>query len=206
MQTQTSHLSRVMVANKAVFLDKDGTLVTDVPYNVNPDLISLSENMTKGLKSLAENGYKLIVISNQSGVAMGFFEHDSLEIGQKRISMLLAEHGVEITDFYYCPHHPQGIVNEYKKKCNCRKPRAGLLYKAAEEHHIDLGKSWLIGDILDDIEAGNVAGCKTVLINNGNETEWKTGLKRIPDCMVSDINGAADYILEVPYSIIKENE
>jgi len=206
MQTQTSHLSRVMVANKAVFLYKDGTLVTDVPYNVNPDLISLSENMTKGLKSLAENGYKLIVISNQSGVAMGFFEHDSLEIGQKRISMLLAEHGVEITDFYYCPHHPQGIVNEYKKKCNCRKPRAGLLYKAAEEHHIDLGKSWLIGDILDDIEAGNVAGCKTVLINNGNETEWKTGLKRIPDCMVSDINGAADYILEVPYSIIKENE
>jgi D-glycero-D-manno-heptose 1,7-bisphosphate phosphatase len=189
-----------MAVNKAVFLDKDGTLVRDIPYNVNPDLITLTENTVTGLRKLMLSGYKLIVTSNQSGIAMGFFEYDMLFIAERKIKKLLAAHGVQVEGFYYCPHHPQGTVDEYRRKCDCRKPAPGMIRTAAEDHDIDLSSSWMIGDILDDVEAGNAAGCKTVLINNGNETEWKTSRKRIPDCMVADIDAAAAYILEISSS------
>jgi D-glycero-D-manno-heptose 1,7-bisphosphate phosphatase len=186
-----------MEVNKAVFLDKDGTLIRDIPYNVNPELITLSENMVPGLKSLMEAGYQLVVVSNQSGAAMGFFDYDQLFMAERKIRDLLAASGIEVTAFYYCPHHPQAIVKEYRKTCTCRKPAPGMLRAAAKTHQIDLSHSWMIGDILDDIEAGNIAGCKTVLINNGNETEWKMNRKRVPDSIVPDINAASEYILEL---------
>jgi D-glycero-D-manno-heptose 1,7-bisphosphate phosphatase len=186
-----------MEVNKAVFLDKDGTLIRDIPYNVNPDLITLSENSVAGLKNLMAAGYQLIVVSNQSGVAMGFFDYDELFLAERKIRDLLASSGVELLAFYYCPHHPQGVIEAYRKTCKCRKPASGMFKSAAETYQIDLSSSWMIGDILDDIEAGNMAGCKTALINNGNETEWKINKRRIPDCIVADINAAADYILAV---------
>ena len=188
---------RNMEVNKAIFLDKDGTLIRDIPYNVNPDLITLSDRTIEGLKMLSAAGYQFIVISNQSGVAMGFFDYDELFLVERKIRQLLEASGVQIKEFYYCPHHPQGVVEQYKKHCNCRKPGTGMFRAAAETHAIDLSASWMIGDILDDIEAGNRAGCKTVLINNGNETEWKIDKNRVPDCMVGDINAAATYILEM---------
>ena len=186
-----------MAAKKAVFLDKDGTLVRDIPYNVNPDLITLSENCISGLRQLVQSGYKLIVVSNQSGVAFGFFDYDLLFIAERKIRELLAAHDIQIDEFYYCPHHPQGILAEYRKSCTCRKPAAGMIRTAAEEHNVDLSASWMIGDILNDVEAGNAAGCKTILIDNGNETEWKMTRKRVPDCMVTDIDAAAAYILDM---------
>ena len=128
---------------------------------------------------------------------MGFFEYDLLYVAERRIRQMLVHEGIVIDEFYYCPHHPQGIIREYSKSCNCRKPAAGLLKTAAAEHSIDLSRSWMIGDILNDVEAGNTAGCKTILINNGNETDWQVRPSRIPDCIVPDINSAADYILEV---------
>lgn len=186
-----------MEVNKAVFLDKDGTLIRDIPYNVNPELIALSENMVDGLRGLIAAGYQLIVVSNQSGLAMGLFDYGKLLMAERKIRGLLAVWGIELRAFYYCPHHPQAIVKEYRKTCECRKPASGMLKSAAETHHIDLSLSWMVGDILDDIEAGNMAGCKTALIDNGNETEWKTNAKRVPDIIVSDINTASDYILQV---------
>jgi D-glycero-D-manno-heptose 1,7-bisphosphate phosphatase len=186
-----------MEIRKAVFLDKDGTLIRDIPYNVNPDLITLSADCISGLKKMMLAGYQLIVISNQSGVAMDFFDIRDLLPVEKRIDMLLRKHGIYLSGFYFCPHHPQGLVKEFCVRCDCRKPKNGLLLAAANEHRIDLSKSWMLGDILDDIEAGNRSGCKTVLIDNGNETEWKMNPKRVPDFIAAHINQAADYILEV---------
>jgi len=184
-----------MYTNKAVFLDKDGTLVVDIPYNTDPDKIYLSGEMTWGLKQLREAGYKLILVSNQSGIAFGYFDFAALKRAQQRLVQLLAAKGIVLDGFYYCPHHPDGLITAYSISCDCRKPGAGMLIRAAGEHHLDLSSSWMIGDILNDIEAGNTAGCRTVLINNGNETEWKKGPGRTPQFITHNINEAATRIL-----------
>jgi D-glycero-D-manno-heptose 1,7-bisphosphate phosphatase len=181
--------------NKAVFLDKDGTLIPDLPYNVNPDLISLQPDVVEGLQLLQELGYLLIIVSNQSGVAKGYFKEEDLQGVLQKIKVLLLSHHITIDGFYYCPHYPGAIIEAYAKICDCRKPAPGLLLKAAAELNIDLSQSWMIGDILNDVEAGKRAGCKTVLIDNGNETEWILTVDRTPDFKASTITEAAHYIL-----------
>lgn len=175
----------------AVFLDKDGTLIPDVPYNVDPAKIELASGAGEALRSLSHAGYKLIVISNQSGVARGYFEEAALAGVKARLQELLNPDGVMLSGFYYCPHHPTGSIEHYRIDCLCRKPKPGLILKAAEDHEIDLSMSWMIGDILNDVEAGRKAGCKTILIDNGNETEWILSPDRIPDYRVADLRQAA---------------
>jgi len=184
-----------MEANKAIFIDKDGTIIPDVPYNVNPALVELSSHAAEGLKQLFDEGFKIIIISNQSGVARGFFEISALNAIEQRLKEILAEIGVPLSGFYFCPHHPEGIIKPYNISCSCRKPDNGLILQAAKEHNIDLNSSWMIGDILNDVEAGCTAGCKTVLINNGNETEWMVNENRKATMIVSSINEAALGIL-----------
>ena len=125
----------------AVFLDKDGTLVEDVPYNVDPALIRLGPGAADGLRLLHAAGYPLIVISNQSGVARGYFEEAALGAVEVRLRELLGEVGVPLTGFYYCPHHPEGSVAAYAVGCECRKPLPGMIVRAADEHGIDLARS-----------------------------------------------------------------
>ena len=180
---------------KAVFLDKDGTLIPDIPYNVDPDLITLQPESIEGLQRLQEEGYLLIIISNQAGVARGYFTEDKLPAVEQRMAELLAAHALKLSGFYYCPHYPDGSIDGYNIDCQCRKPMPGMLLKAAKDHDIDLAGSWMIGDILNDVEAGNRAGCKTVLINNGNETEWIVGPFRTPTYVSTSINQAAEDIL-----------
>jgi D-glycero-D-manno-heptose 1,7-bisphosphate phosphatase len=180
---------------KAVFLDKDGTLIPDIPYNVNPDMITLQPDTINGLQRLRDDGFLFIVISNQAGVARGYFTEDKLPAVEKRLKELLAEHSITLNGFYYCPHYPEGKVDGYNINCDCRKPKPGMLFKAALDHGIELAESWMIGDILNDVEAGNLAGCKTILIDNGNETEWIAGSMRVPTHICSSINHAADQIL-----------
>lgn len=179
------------MSSKAVFLDKDGTLVEDVPYNVDPDLIRLEEGAYESLGLLRDAGYKLIVVTNQSGIARGLFEENDLQDVSSRLCELISPAGVNLTGFYYCPHHPQGKVDKYAVDCYCRKPNPGMLYRAALEHDIDLAESWLVGDILHDIEAGNRAGCRTVLINNHHETEWDLTPVRQPSFIVNNLKTAA---------------
>jgi D-glycero-D-manno-heptose 1,7-bisphosphate phosphatase len=183
---------------RAVFLDKDGTLVENVPYNVDPMRIRLTADCASGLRSLHEAGYALIVISNQSGVARGYFDEDALVPVEHRLLELLAEIGVPLAGFYFCPHHPDGTVDAYRRQCFCRKPQPGLLLHAAEVHDLDLARSWLVGDILDDMEAGCRAGCRTVLIDNGNETEWIRNYLRQPHYSANSIDEAAELILTDP--------
>ena len=180
---------------KAIFLDKDGTLISDVPYNVDPELILLSDDCLSGLQNLQAKGYLLIVVTNQSGVARGYFKEEALEQVEQKLKELLQDKRIELNGFYFCPHHPEGNIQTLAVNCNCRKPEPGMLLKAAEDLDIDLDSSWMIGDILNDIEAGNRAGCKSILIDNGNETEWIINDIRTPLLKVNNINEAAAYIL-----------
>ena len=182
--------------NKAIFIDKDGTLVIDVPYNVNPDLISLAPTAAEALQLMQSEGFLLIVISNQSGVARGLFTENDLPPVSEKIQSLLAENSIKIDGFYYCPHHKNGTVKEYSIDCDCRKPKPGMIVKATNDFTIDLSKSWMIGDILNDVEAGKSAGCKTILIHNGNETEWILNENREPDYKVNTLLEAANIIVQ----------
>lgn len=180
---------------KAVFVDKDGTLIKDVPYNVNPDLIRLEKGVLEGLEKLSHNDYLIIIISNQSGIAKGLFESSQLCGVRRKITDLLEQRNVFLSGFYYCPHHPEGALEQYSFDCNCRKPKPGMILAAAEDMNIDLENSWMIGDILNDVEAGARAGCKTILINNGNETEWVMNEFRIPFYTATNFSEAAEFIL-----------
>ena len=182
---------------KAVFLDKDGTLIEDVPYNVDPERIQLTRGAVEGLKLLHAAGYQLIVITNQSGVARGYFPESALLAVEERSRQLLAEIGVSLAGFYYCPHHPDGVVPELAITCSCRKPEPGMLFHAADKHGIDIPESWFVGDILNDVEAGRRAGCRTILIDNGNETEWQLSPERSPHYIVTDLTEAAQVITSV---------
>jgi D-glycero-D-manno-heptose 1,7-bisphosphate phosphatase len=186
-----------MMTNRAVFLDKDGTLIPDVPYNVDVEQITLQKNILAGLAKLQAKGYKLIIISNQAGVAKGYFTEEKLAHVSDKMRDLFNANGLKLDGFYYCPHHPKGVIIGYNIDCNCRKPKPGMLLRAARDHNIDLEASWMIGDILNDVEAGNRAGCKTILVDNGNETEWIEGEYRKPTVLCKTIDDAADSVLTV---------
>jgi D-glycero-D-manno-heptose 1,7-bisphosphate phosphatase len=180
---------------KAIFLDKDGTLIEDVPYNCDVSRIRLLPGAREGLRRLQAAGYALIVVSNQPGVAHGFFSTEALDRVETTLRALLADEGVRLDGFYYCPHHPDGRLADYATVCDCRKPSPGLLVQAASDYGVDLQASWMVGDILHDVEAGRRAGCRTILIDNGHETEWDSGVYRSPHAMAADVSSAADIIL-----------
>ena len=176
---------------KAVFLDKDGTLIDDVPYNVDPLRVTLCNGAGAALRLLAKLDYRFFVVSNQDGLAHGHFDESALHGVRHRLNDLLFREQLSLDGFYFCPHHPGGKVKAYAVDCLCRKPMPGMLVQAAREHDIDLRASWMVGDILNDVEAGNRAGCRTVLIDSGNETEWRLGNNRLPTRVVSDMYAAA---------------
>jgi len=180
--------------HKAVFLDKDGTLIENVPYNVDPAKIVLTPRAIEALQLLYQAGYQLFIITNQSGIARGLFPESALVAVEEHVRSLLKAANLPLAGFYYCPHHPDGVVAPYALQCDCRKPQPGLLNQAAQEHEIDLSRSWFVGDILHDIEAGRLAGCRTILLDTGNETEWQLSYKRLPHHTVTDLYAAAQII------------
>ncbi|CAH2788602.1 MAG: D-glycero-beta-D-manno-heptose-1,7-bisphosphate 7-phosphatase (EC [uncultured Paraburkholderia sp.] len=179
----------------AVFLDKDGTLLDDVPYNIDPTLMRLAPGAREALTLLASQPFALFVISNQSGVALGKFQRAVLKDVEVELARMFAECGATLAGAYWCPHHPEGSVAPYATACDCRKPAPGLLLRAAREHRLDLARSWFIGDILDDVEAGNRAGCRTILLDNSHETEWIEGPQRVPAARAADLHEAAQIVV-----------
>ena len=161
---------------RAVFLDRDGTVIQDVGYLDECDRIKFLPKVGKAIKLLNESGFKVIVITNQSGVARGYFTEETVKEINEYIHESLAEQGASIDMVYYCPHHIEGIIEEYRRECYCRKPDPGMIEEAAREFGIDLENSFVIGDKISDIEAGRRAGCKTILLasedlpKNGKET------------------------------------
>ena len=176
---------------RAVFLDKDGTLLRDVPYNADPGLMELAPGAEEGLGLFAEAGFALVVVSNQSGVARGLIPFDSLREIERRLRELVRDAGAELLDVQFCPHHPNGTVESFAVPCACRKPAPGMILRAAARHHLELKGSWMVGDILDDVEAGNRAGCRSVLLCNGGETVWRPSEERIPTAVAADLATAA---------------
>lgn len=180
----------------AVFFDKDGTLLDDVPYNVDPTLMRFAPGAPEALSLLGAQGFALFVVSNQSGVALGRFPFEALADMESHLRAMFAACGVGLRAALWCPHHPKGVVPRYAVTCHCRKPGPGLITRAAREHPLDMRRSWFVGDILDDVEAGSRAGCRTILIDNGNETEWRDGPLRRPTLRVPDVYRAALAIVE----------
>ena len=182
-------------AHPLVFLDKDGTLVENVPYNIDPERVRLTRGADYGLRRLTGSGYRLVVVSNQAGVARDRFPEEALDGITRRLRGLLAAVGVPLVEVLYCPHDPDGAVERYRIACDCRKPAPGLLMRAAARLGADLARCWMVGDVLDDVEAGRRAGCRTILIEPGGETEWRDGPDRRPDYRARDLAEAAETIL-----------
>jgi histidinol-phosphate phosphatase family protein len=188
-------VSAELRAKPAVFLDKDGTLLDDVPFNVDPDRITLAAGAAEATRLLTEAGYALIVVTNQGGIAHGLFPEAALIRVEARVRALVEEAGGRLQGFYYCPHDAHGSVEPFNRPCGCRKPEPGLLQRAASELDLALEQAWLIGDILDDVEAGRRAGCRTILLDRGNETEWRLTPSRVPHRVADDLREAAEIIL-----------
>ena len=179
-------------ARAAVFVDKDGTVVEDVPYNADPDRVRFMPNALAGLRRLGDAGWLLMIITNQPGLATGRIQRRDFARMQHALEQRLRdEAGITLSGWYVCPHAPT-----LSPDCACRKPAPGLLRQAAHEHGVDLARSWMVGDILDDVEAGRRAGCRTVLLDVGNETLWRMTPLREPHHRCSDLLNAADVIIE----------
>jgi len=153
------------MSDKAIFLDRDDTLIEDPGYINDPEQVKLLYGVPEALIQLKNLGYKLIVVTNQSAVAHGIVTEKVLGEIHDRLKQLLADKNAFLDGIYYCPYHPEGVVPKYSKESNCRKPSPGMLLKAADEMDIDLGRSWCVGNSSRDIEAGLRAGCKTILID-----------------------------------------
>ncbi len=154
---------------RAVFLDRDGTLIVDKPYLGAPDDVEILPGVVEGLRLLQNADYMLIVTTNQSGVARGYFDVAAVGRVHDRINCLLAAHGVQIIAYYFCPHHVDGCVEPWIGSCLCRKPGPGMLWQAAADWSIDLARCWIVGHDGLDLDAGRapVCGCFVVGTENG---------------------------------------
>lgn len=157
---------------KAIFLDRDGTINKYVGFLKNIDDFELLPGVSEAVKRINSSGYLAIVVTNQPVLARGEVTYSKLEEIHNKMETLLGNEGAYLDAIYYCPHHPHkgyaGEIIELKVECNCRKPKPGMLLKAAQQFNIDLSQSWMIGDRESDVQAGHAAMCKTALIGEGD--------------------------------------
>ena len=180
--------SQSTASRPAIFIDRDGTLIEDVPYNVDPQRLHFTREAIEGLMLLQAYGYALVVVTNQPGVGLGLFDDAALDVLHAHMREQLGGHGIELAGIYACAHRPGA-------GCGCRKPEPGLLLRAAADLDLALDRSWMIGDILDDVEAGCSAGCRTVLLDVGNETVWRDSPRRRPTLRARTLFEAAREIV-----------
>lgn len=190
---------------RAIFLDRDGVInelvyhqeqgIIDSPFTV--EQFRFLPGVGKAVKRLREMGYKVVLVSNQPGIAKGHMSQETFGEIRKRMKKELAKKGAFFDGEYYCFHHPEAKVERLRANCGCRKPEPGLLLRAAEDMGIDLSQSWMIGDGLTDVKAGKSARCRTILLGR-----MKCELCRLmdeedarPDAIVSDLGEAIKYIL-----------
>lgn len=174
--------------NRAVFLDRDGTIVEDVGYLRRIEDIRILPGAPEALRKLRQAGFLLLVVTNQSAIARGWLTEEAVVEIQRQISRLLESEGADIDAFYYCPHLPGGTVKRYACTCRCRKPEPGLLEGAAREWNVSPDRSYAVGDSERDVEAGRRAGCSTILIGGSTSTS--------ADMVAADLREAADLILQ----------
>jgi D-glycero-D-manno-heptose 1,7-bisphosphate phosphatase len=156
-----------MKKNAAVFLDRDGTINEEVGYLDSIDKLRLFVNTAEAIRLINESGMKAVVITNQSGVAKGYFTEEFVRTVHERIQEMLRQRGAFIDAFYYCPHHQTEGIGGYLQYCACRKPEAGMLIEASKEFDIDLQRSYTVGDMLKDIQVAHTVGAKAILVKTG---------------------------------------
>lgn len=152
---------------KAVFLDRDGTINHEVHHLRRVEDLRLLPGTAKAIHDLNRLGYLVIVITNQSAIARGLVDEAGARAIHDELVGRLSKKGASLDGIYYCPHHPKGAVEKYRRVCVCRKPETGMIRKAAKKHNIDLKKSFFIGDTTCDIETGSRAGLTTILVKTG---------------------------------------
>jgi D-glycero-D-manno-heptose 1,7-bisphosphate phosphatase len=183
----------------AVFLDRDGTLIADAEYLSQPSQIKLFSNTAEALKLLRKAGFYLFVVSNQSGVARGYFPESMVRKVHQKLQQMLKSKGARIDAFFYCPHYPAGKVKVLSRVCDCRKPRAGMIKQAARKYPIDLKRSYVVGDKMDDLllaRKAKLSGGLLVRTGNGRKNEKELKAAPLPKSfVVSDILSAAKWIL-----------
>lgn len=186
----------------AVFVDRDGVLIEDVDLLARPDQVRLIDGAAEALSALKSGGFRLIMATNQPVVARGLATLQQVEEVHRELDRLLVAEGTPPLDAsYVCPHHPNATLPNYRAQCDCRKPRPGLLLKAAREHRLDLASSFLVGDRITDIGAGKAAGCHTIMVRTGRHesppivTVDPLDPDLRPDHECADLREAADHIL-----------
>lgn len=153
---------------KAVFLDRDGTIVVERGYITVPEAVELIDGVAASIARLRAAGWRVFVVTNQGCVAKGMITEEELGVIHFRMVSLLSEGGAQVDGIYYCPHHPEGDLPQYAQECDCRKPRAGMLERAAGEHGLDLSACIMVGDTMRDVEAAHAAGARAVLVRTGH--------------------------------------
>ncbi|MGB1297186.1 MAG: D-glycero-beta-D-manno-heptose 1,7-bisphosphate 7-phosphatase [Psychrobium sp.] len=176
---------------KAVFLDRDGVINVDTGYVSHSDDFEFIEGVIDACKALKEKGYALVVITNQSGIARGYFSEDEFMTLTEWMDWSLADKGVDLDGIYFCPHHPEKGIGDLKQDCNCRKPQPGMILSAQRHLNIDLSQSFLVGDKLSDLQAGKNAGIGTnILVRTG---------KTVTD----EATAAADHVVDSLVNVVE---
>ena len=177
---------------KAIFLDRDGTINVEKDYLHRIEDFVLEKGVIEGLKILRDLGYIFVVVTNQSGIARGYYSEEDVILLNKQINEILRKDGINIEKFYYCPHHPEKGVGKYKVKCSCRKPETGMLDEAVKDFDIDRAHSYMIGDNISDIKAGINAGVKPILVTTGHGMEH---IDEVKEMGVDVFNSIYDFAL-----------
>ncbi|MBW2649288.1 MAG: D-glycero-beta-D-manno-heptose 1,7-bisphosphate 7-phosphatase [Deltaproteobacteria bacterium] len=184
-----------MKKNRAVFLDRDGTINEEMGYLDSLEKLRIFPATFDAVRMINEAGMKVVVVTNQSGVARGFFDEDFVNSVHARINEILREKGAFIDRFYYCPHHPTEGVGRYRISCDCRKPAPGMLIRASEELDIDLPSSYVVGDMEKDVEVANNVGARGILVRTGYGKNVVTSDIK-PAFIAEDILAAAEWIMK----------
>lgn len=187
--------------DKVIFLDRDGTINEEVNYLYRPEDLVLLPGAAEAIRLLRDNGYKIVVVTNQAGVARGYYTCQDVERLHEYLNERLKKQGAWVDHFFYCPHHPVYGIGEYKKKCDCRKPGTGMFKMAERYYQIDKGSSYMIGDKLLDLEAGLHYGVKGILAGTGygaglHAEQKKRQEKPIYDFYAETLMDGARYIIE----------
>lgn len=190
-----SNSNRFHGTKPAVFLDRDGTINVEKDYLYRVEEFEFTPGAVEAIRLLNQAGYLVVVVTNQSGVARGYYTEADVKTLHSHIDQVLIAQGARVDAWYYCPHHEQGKP-PYNQACDCRKPMPGMLRQAALDHAIDLNRSWMVGDKPADVEAGQAAGCRPVLVMTGYGAETAEKLSLKVPCY-PDLLTAAQFIVAV---------
>lgn len=189
--------------NRAVFLDRDGVIIQEPPHYAHElSQLELIPKSADAIRLLNENGFIVIVASNQAGIAHGYYREEDAILFHQAMKENLAKEDAYIDAIYYCPHHPEAKIERYRVDCNCRKPKPGMLTRAEKELNIDLKQSFIVGDKLSDIEAGKRAGCKTIMVRTGYGVEELKSNEFDCDYVANDLYDAVQHILYLSHKLV----